>query len=213
MKDNVLKKEFKEKDVQRLRNLVTKKYGEKISTSVGFTNNIHEVYVEGDIWEIDGKKLTIKDGIKQNVTKLDKARETINFPLFCPSCKKKMKPHLDKKWFQLYQHCFDCQIDFEHKLHIEKKYEVYEKQKMLANAEAWLKEAEAEAMEIVEAFRNPLAYINSDGTTEVWTGAISKEEMADKIEKEFKLFKENFINKLKHNNYEPESIERVKESN
>ena len=37
--------------------------------------------------------------------------------------------------------------------------------------------------------------------------------MADKIEKEFKLFKENFINKLKQDNYEPESIERVKESN
>ena len=111
------------------------------------------------------------------------------------------------------KHCFDCQIDFEHKLHIEKKYEEYEKQKILANAEAWLKEAEAEAMEIVEAFRNPLTYVNSDGTTEVWTGAISKEEMADKIEKEFKLFKENFINKLKQDNYEPESIERVKESN
>ncbi len=89
MKESVLKKDFKEKDVQRLRNLVTKKYGEKISTSVGFTNNIHEVYVEGDVWEIDGKKWTIKDGIKQNVTKLDKARETINFPLFCPACKKK----------------------------------------------------------------------------------------------------------------------------
>ena len=36
---------------------------------------------------------------------------------------------------------------------------------MLANAEAWLKEAEAEAMEIVEAFRNPLTYVNSEGTT------------------------------------------------
>jgi len=28
MNDNILKKEFNEKDVQRVRNLVTKKYGE-----------------------------------------------------------------------------------------------------------------------------------------------------------------------------------------
>jgi len=35
MSDTVLKKEFREKDVQRLRNLVTKKYGDKTSVSIG----------------------------------------------------------------------------------------------------------------------------------------------------------------------------------
>jgi hypothetical protein len=37
MSESVLKKEFKEKDVQRLRNLVQGKYGEKTSTSIGYT--------------------------------------------------------------------------------------------------------------------------------------------------------------------------------
>ena len=37
MKDNVLKKEFKKNDVQRLRNLVQGKYGEKTTTSIGYT--------------------------------------------------------------------------------------------------------------------------------------------------------------------------------
>ena len=36
MKDNVLKKEFNKKDVQRLRNLVQGKYGEKSGQSVGY---------------------------------------------------------------------------------------------------------------------------------------------------------------------------------
>ena len=35
-KESVLKKDFQEKDVQRLRNLVQGKYGEKTRTSVGF---------------------------------------------------------------------------------------------------------------------------------------------------------------------------------
>ena len=37
-KDTVLKKEFQKKDVERLRNLMQGKYGEKTRSSVGFTN-------------------------------------------------------------------------------------------------------------------------------------------------------------------------------
>ena len=35
-KDSILKKEFKEKDVQRLRNLVQGKYGEKTTMGTGY---------------------------------------------------------------------------------------------------------------------------------------------------------------------------------
>ena len=73
-KDNVLKKEFQKRDVERLRNLMTGKYGEKTRSGVGFTK-ADEFYTEGDIWESDGRTWTIKDGIKQNITKLDKAKK------------------------------------------------------------------------------------------------------------------------------------------
>ena len=63
-KDNVLKKQFQKQDVQRLRNLIQGKYGEKTRSSVGFSKK-EEHYKEGDIWEIDGRTWTIKDGIKQ----------------------------------------------------------------------------------------------------------------------------------------------------
>ena len=76
-KDNVLKKDFQERDVQRLRNLIQGKYGEKTRSSVGFTTP-QEFYSEGDIWESDGRTWTIKDGIKQNLTKFDKAKKLIN---------------------------------------------------------------------------------------------------------------------------------------
>ena len=169
MKDNVLKKEFKEKDVQRLRNIVSKKYGEKTSTSIGFTNNTNEVYGEGDTWEEDGKTWTIKDGIKQNVTRLDKARETINFPIFCPSCKKPMKPHIDKKWFQLYQHCFNCQVDFETTLRTSGQWETYHKEINNQGLEGLIKEFETWINEEIQN-GDTQSYITEAGDVEKWVG-------------------------------------------
>ena len=44
--------------------LVTKKYGDKTTQSVGYTK-VQEFHNEGDIWEEDGRKWTIKNGVKQ----------------------------------------------------------------------------------------------------------------------------------------------------
>ena len=61
MSDNVLKKQFQQKDVQRLRNLVQGKYGDKVGQSVGYSKTTID-HKEGDIWEEDGRKWTIKRG-------------------------------------------------------------------------------------------------------------------------------------------------------
>ena len=91
-----LNREFAKKDVERMRNLLQGKYGEKTQTSVGFTKS-DKKYEEGDIWEADGRTWTIKDGVKQNITKLDKAKKVHMMPLFCPSCKKIMNNEIDNK--------------------------------------------------------------------------------------------------------------------
>ena len=83
MSDNILKKEFNKKDVERLRNLVKGKSGKRTTQGIGYTKK-QEFHKEGDIWEENGRKWTIKDGIKQNITKLDKFKKTA-VPLFCPS--------------------------------------------------------------------------------------------------------------------------------
>ena len=41
-----------------------------ISTQIGYTKEYVE-HKEGDVWEENGKQWTIKNGIKQTVTKLD----------------------------------------------------------------------------------------------------------------------------------------------
>ena len=55
MRDNVLKKEFQKHDVDRIRNLVKGKQGEKTRSSVGFSK-AQTFHKEGDIWEEDGRK-------------------------------------------------------------------------------------------------------------------------------------------------------------
>jgi hypothetical protein len=45
-KDNVLKKQFAEKDVNRLRNLVKGKYADKSQVSVGFSNEQKLYHIE-----------------------------------------------------------------------------------------------------------------------------------------------------------------------
>ena len=77
MKESVLKKEFKPRDVARLRNLISGKTGDATQLQAGWEK--HSVdHIEGDIWEESGKKWTIRNGIKQTVTKLDEIKKTQN---------------------------------------------------------------------------------------------------------------------------------------
>jgi hypothetical protein len=70
MKESLLKKEFRQSDVNRARNLVKKDFSAKTVDGIGYTKT-QGVYGEGDTWEESGRTWTIKNGIRQNVTKLD----------------------------------------------------------------------------------------------------------------------------------------------
>jgi hypothetical protein len=75
MSDSLLKKQFAERDIQRLRNLVKGKHGDKITVGVGYTKEQINEHIEGDIWEQDGRKWTIRNGVRENITKLDKFKK------------------------------------------------------------------------------------------------------------------------------------------
>ena len=95
MNENVLKREFQRKDVERIRNLMTKKANNSTVIGIGYEKK-EEIHKEGDTWSENDRIWTIKDGLKQNITKLDKAKETYFLPLFCPKCGKVMKNRNDK---------------------------------------------------------------------------------------------------------------------
>ena len=129
----MLKKEFKKKDVNRVRNLVMGKTGASTGTQIGYNKEVKE-YKEGDTWTENKKTWTIKNGIKQTISKLDSIKKEIFMPLSCPCCGKIMKKRLDKPNYKIHKKCYDCVINFEGKLkHTPGKYEKYIKELKLKN--------------------------------------------------------------------------------
>ena len=139
--ESLLKKEFKQSDVQRVRNLVNKEYTSKTKSQTGYKKSSKR-YKEGDIWEENGKQWTIKNGIKQNITKLDSDKKAIRIPLACPKCGGSMKHWLAKKMYKIHGFCFDCTIDMEAELRKAGLYDQYEQRMMQGNMKAFAKDIE-----------------------------------------------------------------------
>lgn len=83
-----------------------------------------------------GKKKEPQKDIESHITPL---MQEVRTPWFCPSCKKIMKKKLDDKMWRLFNHCFDCQIEFEHKLRVAGTYEEWEHQRIIKNKIALIK--------------------------------------------------------------------------
>ena len=170
----MLKKEFKRKDVERLRNLIKGNTNDSAETQIGYTKKI-ELYQEGDVWEENGKKWTIKDGIKQSHTKLDQIKKEVFTPLFCPECSNIMKKRMDSKMYKIHKKCFDCVIEFETRLRQEGKFEEYQRNILNANKDALLDET-LEALDAWASVKD--TFVNEAGDIENWGGGeVNKEEV------------------------------------
>ncbi len=179
MKDNVLKKEFSKKDVQRARNLITGNTGARTTEGIGYTKK-YEHHKEGDIWEEDGRKWTIKNGLKQNVTKMDKFKKMGKLPLFCPECNTLMKKNLDKKVFPAYQKCFDCVVDYETQLKKEGKLEEFHTQLRNGHIQSAI-DGYTEFMKD-QMKQSNANYVTEAGDVEEWKGGKSKEELERELQ-------------------------------
>lgn len=113
---------------------------------------------EGDVWEgLDGRMWTIKNGIKQTVTKLDAAKT----PWFCPECKKAMSHKFDTKSYNKLGKCYDCAIREETKLRYEGKWEDYAREQLQKNYIAGLKEKIAELQHYHDTVSSP-EFVHAD---------------------------------------------------
>ena len=174
----MLKKEFKRKDVDRARNLLMGKSGASSETQVGYNKKRIE-YKEGDVWKENGKTWTIKDGIKQTISKLDAIKKEVFMPLCCPNCGKVMKKRLDKPNYKVHKMCFDCVIDYEHKLRIRGEYDDYIKNLKLKNRLTEIDEMENMFLEL--ANQSNEGFVSEHGEVERWKGGIDKEKISHEI--------------------------------
>ena len=189
----MLKKEFKRKDVQRARNLLTGKTGASTGTQIGY-NKKTEDYKEGDVWTEGRKTWTIKNGIKQTVSKLDAIKKEVYIPLSCPCCGKIMKKRLDKPNYKIHKKCFDCVVEFEHKLRIRGEYDDYKKKLVTKNSLDIVNEMESYLLDAINTSNS--SFVSEDGVIEKWNGGVNKKEWNQKVKEASKIRREHLEKEL-----------------
>jgi hypothetical protein len=189
----MLKKEFKRKDVQRARNLIMGNTGDSTGTQIGYKKEIKE-YKEGDIWNEGRKTWTIKNGIKQTVSKLDKLKKEVFMPLSCPKCNKIMKKRLDKPNYKIHKMCHDCVIEYEHKLKCNGEYKSYRKKLLNNNSLEIVNEMESYLLDAINTSNS--GFVSEDGVVERWVGGIDKKEITKGIKEAIKKSREHILKNL-----------------
>lgn len=183
-----LNREFSERDLQRMRNIISKKTADGTRIQAGYSKNKID-HTEGDTWEENGKIWTIHNGIKQTVTKHDALKAMVEFPLTCPCCSKAMKDiPLNRKMYNIHSKCFDCVIEMEHKLRMEGKYEEYESKMLNTNKNATIDDAEQMFDEYFVSKKN--TYVTEAGDIEKWDGGSIDPEYIKMIKANIKRLRE-----------------------
>jgi hypothetical protein len=183
MSETLLQKNIKERDLQRMRNLITKKFGDKTGTSVGYSK-VEEQRNEGDVWEENGKTWTIKNGIKMTISKLDNVKKTLQIPLICPNCKNPMKKKkLDTKMYGIHKMCFDCVVAMETKLKLEGKYDEYCQKMIKKSAKSFADEIRNDLKDVLDELKSKEQVVSENGEIEEWgSSKIDIEQVQKDIE-------------------------------
>tara|TARA_B110000908_G_C10250867_1_gene451971 strand:+ start:568 stop:1137 length:570 start_codon:yes stop_codon:yes gene_type:complete len=173
-----LKKEFSKKEVTRMRNIIKGKTGSQTTTQVGYKKN-QKHYKEGDIWEEDGRKWTIKEGLKQNITKHDKAKKAHIMPLLCPTCNNVMKKRNDKIFYKIHKMCFDCVNIMESRMMSKGTFKDYERKIKNDELDNMINDFKLFIENKLE--EGSQGYVAENGDIERWIGKIDTERVDDYV--------------------------------
>jgi len=173
-----MKKQFSKSTVQRMRNLITGKVGSGTRTQVGYKKSDNN-YKEGDVWEEDGRQWTIKDGLKQNITKHDKAKKAHIMPLMCPQCNQVMKKRNDKVYYKIHKMCFDCVNIMESRMMTAGTFEEYERKIKNDHIDNMIKDFKA--FIDYKLSEGSQGYVAENGDIERWVGKIDTKRVDDYV--------------------------------
>jgi len=189
MSESNLKKEFSKRDIQRMRNIITGNTSAATGTQVGYSKQSQD-YQEGDVWEESGKQWTIKNGIKQTITKFDKLKKMVIMPIVCPNCNQPMKiDNINKKMWAIHHKCFDCVIKIEAEIKRTGKWDEYEKQMLNNNKNAMVDDFE---LSIEEFYKMQVeSYVTEQGDIESWNGGKINEEEIKNVKEYIKKLREH----------------------
>ena len=189
MKETQLNKQFTERDLQRARNIISGNTADRTRIQVGYEKSKVK-YKEGDIWEENGKKWTIKNGIKQNITKFDNLKKLVVMPLKCPSCNNSMKVNkYNKKMWAIHHKCFDCVVNEENELRKKGEYQKYEKSILNKIKNDFADEYEKVLNEFLNNPQN-IEFFSEAGDAEGWSMGKLDPEMVKKLKENIKVLRE-----------------------
>jgi len=190
MEESQLKREFNRRDVQRMRNIITKDYSAKTTTQIGYTK-VQAERKEGDVWEEGDKQWTLKNGIKQTVTRFDELKKVMSLPLACPKCGKAVKSTmLNKKMWPIHKMCFDCVIDMETELKREGKFEEYARDLVTKGAKTYIKDLENALLDLVKESND--VFVTEHGDIEKWAGkGIDNDKLSKEIQEHIQKLKDH----------------------
>ena len=132
------------------------------------------------MWEENGRKWTIKNGLKQNITKMDKFKKLGKMPLFCPECNTLMNDGLDKKVYPAYQKCLNCVVDYEAEL----KKQGKDKEYFNGLHNSHISNIQKEYTNFIneKLTESSDGYITERGDKESWKGGIAKEQLEKELQ-------------------------------
>tara|TARA_R110001632_G_scaffold5134_1_gene20950 strand:+ start:1303 stop:1872 length:570 start_codon:yes stop_codon:yes gene_type:complete len=179
MKDNILKKEFKKRDVDRIRNIMTGDTDSRTTQGVGYSKG-EIVRKEGDIWSEDGRQWTVKDGLKQNITRLDKAKAAIK-PMFCPNCSNIMNQQHDDLFYMSHKKCYSCVVNMESTIKSKGLWEEYQAKIQNTDVENFIKDYTNFIMTKLD--ESNMGFVTEAGDVERWKGSINKDKVLANLDK------------------------------
>ena len=101
----------------------------------------------------------------------------------------------NKEMWAIHKRCFNCVIDMEHEIMKAGKWEEYEKGKILANANSFIKDLEEYVQEFVQD-QTSKSHVTEDGLIEKWKDADQSylKQIGETVITEVKQNVENFAN-------------------
>lgn len=173
-----LKKEFKPRDVKRMRDLIKGKDSSTVK-GVGYSK-ITRDREEGEVWEEDGVKYTIKEGIKRSISKLGDLKSELTIPMFCPTCSNIMNSTHDVTYYKAHRKCFNCVVDFETELRRLGLFEEYYNRISNQGIDNFIQEYKEW---VYESINGEFLSITEDGKKENWSGGVNKTKALESLDK------------------------------
>ena len=126
------------------------------------------------------------------LTKFDKLKKLVTFPLICPECSNPMKDYeINRKMYNIHGKCFDCVVKIEAEIKRTGKWDEYEKGIMNANKNADINDFESAFNEYINTKAE--SYITEQGDIETWSGGKINEDEIKQVKEYIKKMRETEI--------------------